>query len=194
MDAYFLFENSSPKFLNISNTYIFRFYPCLCIVNKMNTEITTLIYIIREQKVLLDSDLAYLYGLQTKQLNQAVKRQLKRFPSDFMFRLTKEEYNSLRSQIVTSKDKGGRRYPPYAFTELGVAMLSSILNTQKAIDINIHIMRTFVQLRSSQLNHNLEVRLTNLEKGTVRLFKEIFEKLEHLQSEDKSSNKRKKSV
>ncbi len=105
------------------------------------------IYFVRETKVMLDRDLAALYGVQTRALVQAVRRNADRFPSDFMFKLTSEEFESLRSQIVISKGRGGRRYPPYAFTEQGVAMLSSVLKSRRAIRVNIAIMRTFVRLR-----------------------------------------------
>jgi hypothetical protein len=111
-------------------------------------EIKNLIYEIHGQKVMLDSDLADLYGVELKVMNQAVKRNIGRFPSDFMFQLTNDEWNSLRSQIVTSKSsRGGRRYVPYVFTEQGVSMLSSVLNSERAIEVNINIMRTFVKLR-----------------------------------------------
>ncbi len=106
------------------------------------------IYVIREQKVILDSDLARLYEVETKVFNQAVKRNKDRFPEDFMFQLTNEEWNSLRSQFVTSTEsKGGRRYNPYVFTEQGIAMLSSVLNSKRAIAVNVQIMRVFVKLR-----------------------------------------------
>ncbi|HEA65937.1 hypothetical protein LCGC14_1382500 [marine sediment metagenome] len=101
------------------------------------------IFIIRAHKVMLDEDLATLYGVETRNLIQAVKRNIERFPHDFMFQLSKEEFVSLRSQIVISKGKGGRRYPPYAFTEQGVAMLSSVLKSDRAIHVNIQIMRAF---------------------------------------------------
>lgn len=117
------------------------------------------IYVIREQKVMIDFDLAELYGLTTKVLNQAVKRNLERFPEDFMFQLTDFEYQSLRSQIVTSKiGRGGTRYLPLAFTEHGVLMLSSILNSTRAIQVNIQIMRTFARIRQ-MLSDNTELRL-----------------------------------
>jgi phage regulator Rha-like protein len=107
-----------------------------------------MIYEIREQKVMLDSDLAALYGVELKVMNQAVKRNIGRFPPDFMFQLSNEEWNNLRSQIVTSNNnRGGRRYAPYVFTEQGVSMLSSVINSERAIEVNINIMRTFVQLR-----------------------------------------------
>ncbi|HEX9972418.1 MAG TPA: ORF6N domain-containing protein [bacterium] len=107
------------------------------------------IYSIREQKVMLDRDLAELYGVETKVLNQGVKRNIRRFPEDFMFQLTKDEYDSLRSQIVTLEGRGKHsKYLPYAFTENGVAMLSSVLNSERAIQVNIQIMRVFTKLRS----------------------------------------------
>jgi hypothetical protein len=102
---------------------------------------------VRGQKVMLDRDLAFLYSVETRSLVQAVKRNIERFPSDFMFQVSSEEFESLRSQFVISKGKGGRRYLPYAFTEQGVAMLSGILNSHRAIEVNIAIMRVFVRLR-----------------------------------------------
>jgi hypothetical protein len=105
--------------------------------------------IIRRQRVLLDEDLAALYGVETRSLLQAVKRNLVRFPPDFMFELSAAEWAALRSQSVTSKPgRGGRRYAPYAFTEQGVAMLSSVLNSNRAITVNIEIMRSFVRIRA----------------------------------------------
>ncbi|MFA5928018.1 MAG: ORF6N domain-containing protein [Candidatus Margulisiibacteriota bacterium] len=115
------------------------------------------ILIIRGKKVILDKDLAQLYGVMTKVLNQSVLRNLQRFPEDFMFRLDQNEYENLRSQFVTSSSEharhGGRRYLPYAFTENGVAMLSSVLNSEKAIAVNIQIMRVFTQLRQLIMTH-----------------------------------------
>jgi len=117
------------------------------------TQIQKLIYEIRDQKVMLDSDLAVLYGVELRSLNQAVKRNIGRFPSDFMFQLTDDEWDSLRSQIVISKsNRGGRRYAPYVFTEQGVSMLSSVINSERAIEVNINIMRTFVKLRQYVLS------------------------------------------
>ncbi len=109
--------------------------------------IASRIYLIRGEKVMLDSDLADLYGVETKNLNKAVKRNPRRFPEDFMFQLTVEEFEALRFQIGTSNGRGGRRTPPYVFTEQGVAMLSSVLNSDRAADVNVAIMRTFVRLR-----------------------------------------------
>ncbi len=111
------------------------------------------IYIIRGKKDMFDKDLAKLYEVETKTLNQAVKRNVARFPEDFMFKLTEYEYENLRSQFVTSS-WGGLRYLPYAFTELGIAMLSTVLNSEKAILINIQIMRTFVKLREYLATHD----------------------------------------
>jgi len=113
------------------------------------------IYHIRDQKVMLDSDLAALYGVETKVLNQAVNRNIDRFPFDFMFQLTDQEWSDLRSQIVTSNiGRGGRRYLPSAFTEHGVLMLSSVLNSARAIQVNIQVMRIFTRFRKHVLDHN----------------------------------------
>jgi hypothetical protein len=113
------------------------------------------IFLIRGQKVMLDHELANLYGVPTKALKQAVRRNLDRFPSDFMFELTKREFADLRSQIVTSSSPqwGGPRYRPMAFTEQGIAMLSSVLNSKQAIEVNIAIIRVFVRLREMLASH-----------------------------------------
>ena len=127
--------------------------------------ITRSILLLRGQKVLLDADLAELYGVQTRVLVQAVKRNLERFPEDFMFQLDAEELAALRSQSVISKvGRGGRRYAPYAFTEQGVAMLSSVLSSPQAIAVNIEVMRSFVRLREMLAgNKELAAKLTELE-------------------------------
>jgi len=114
--------------------------------------VASAIYVIRDQKVMLDSDLAELYGVSTKVLNQALKRNVDRFPEDFMFQLDDEEFENLRSQSVTSS-WGGRRYPPNAFTEQGVAMLSSVIKSPQAITVNIAIIRTFLRLREMLATH-----------------------------------------
>ena len=134
-------------------------------------EMASKIYIIREKKVMLDSDLAKLYKVSTKVLNQAVKRNIARFPKEFIFQLTENEYNSLRSQIVTLKSERGkhRKYLPYVFTEHGIAMLSSVLKSEKAIQINIMIIRTFIKLRKFILT-NTELRLL-IKKSEHRLNK-----------------------
>ena len=126
------------------------------------------IMVLREQRVMLDADLAELYGVQTKVLVQAVKRNVARFPADFMFQLSSEEFKVLRSQTVTSNNtRGGRRTAPYAFTEQGVAMLSSVLNSPRAIGVNIEIMRTFVRVRELAATHSeLAKRLSDLEEKT----------------------------
>jgi ORF6N domain. len=110
------------------------------------TQIKNMIYEIRGQKVMFDRDLAYLYGIEIKVMNQAVKRNIRRFPSDFMFQLTDAEWRNLRSQFVTF-NKDTRKYKPYVFTEQGVSMLSSVINSERAIEVNINIMRAFVKLR-----------------------------------------------
>jgi hypothetical protein len=115
------------------------------------------IYFIREQKVMIDSDLSELYGVETRRLNEQVKRNIARFPEDFMFQLSDNEFNNLKSQIATSS-WGGRRKPPYVFTEHGVLMLSSVLSSEKAIKVNIQIMRIFTKIRQL-LTDNLKVRL-----------------------------------
>jgi hypothetical protein len=123
------------------------------------------IYLVRGHKVMLDADLAELYGVETRALIQAVKRNKKRFPPDFAFRLTPEEWRILRSQIVISRGRGGRRYQPYVFTEQGVAMLSSVLHSERAIQVNVQIMRVFVRLRELMITHrDLATKLDELEK------------------------------
>jgi len=128
--------------------------------------IQSLIYEIRGQKVMLDSDLARLYEIETKALNRAVKRNVERFPDFFMFQLTEEENNSLRYQIGTSNEKkGGRRYLPYVFTEHGVLMLSSVLNSKKAINVNIEIMVAFIKMRQYVLSQGgTSEQITELRK------------------------------
>ncbi|HDZ62164.1 MAG TPA: ORF6N domain-containing protein [Nitrospirae bacterium] len=141
------------------------------------------ILLIRCHKVMLDSDLSELYGVTVKVLNQAVKRNLSRFPEDFMFQLTKEEDESLRSQFVTLKKGRGthRKYLPYVFTEQGIGMLSSVLNSQRAILVNIEIMRTFVKLRK-MLSSNAELarKLNALEGKYDMQFKAVFDAIRQL--------------
>ncbi|MCF7811177.1 ORF6N domain-containing protein [bacterium] len=140
-----------------------------------------LIHLIRDEKVMLDSDLADLYGVETKVLMQAVKRNVDRFPSDFMFQLSKKEFNDLKSQFVTSSSWGGKRKLPYAFTEQGVAMLSSVLRTERAIKVNIAIMRIFVQLRQiMQSNEKLSKQLENMEKKYDEQFRIVFKAIQQL--------------
>jgi hypothetical protein len=139
--------------------------------------ITSKIVEIRGLRVMLDADLAALYGVETKRLNEAVKRNISRFPPDFMFRLTEEEVGSLRSQIATSNaGRGGRRYQPFAFTEQGVAMLSSVLNSERAVAVNIEIMRAFVRVRQMMAAHaDLVRRVDELEAKYDDHFRVVFE-------------------
>lgn len=139
------------------------------------------IRIVRGQKVLLDSDLAALYGVEARELNQSVKRNLARFPEDFMSQLTDAEVAILRSQIVISSSWGGRRTNPYAFTEQGVAMLSSVLRSPRAISVNIEIMRAFVRLRQMlSENADLARKLTALEKKYDAQFRVVFDAIREL--------------
>ncbi len=143
-------------------------------------KIENAIYLIRGQKVMLDSDLAYLYGVMTKVLIQSIKRNKKRFPNDFMFQLSREEFLNLRSQFVTSKT-GGRRYYPYAFTEQGIAMLSSILNSERAIQVHIQIIRTFTKLRHMLVSYeDLRRKIETMEKKSDQRFRVVFEAIKQL--------------
>lgn len=159
-------------------------------------QIQNLIYEIRGCKVMLDSDLAKLYGVETFNLNKAVKRNLSRFPKDFMFQLTKDEYDSLIFQIgISNSKRGGRRFMPYVFTEQGVAMLSSVLQSEQAISINIQIMRTFVQMKHFALeNKELTKRFQELEQYFINYCKDnekdkqqIYEAIDLLMDRTKPS-------
>ena len=145
------------------------------------------ILLLRGEKVMLDSDLAELYGVETKVLNQAVKRNLERFPADFMFQLFKEESALVsRSQIVTLKRGEHRKFRPYAFTEQGVAMLSSVLRSDRAIQVNLAIMRTFVQMRQMMSSHaDLARKLASLERKYDVQFRAVFDAIRELMSEKK---------
>ena len=160
------------------------------------------IFLIRRHKVMLDADLAELYGISVGRLNEAVKRNRSRFPEDFMFQLTKKEFESLRSRIVISNLKsqiaisswGGRRHPPYAFTEQGVAMLSSVLNSERAIQVNIVIMRTFVKLKQVLATHRtLARKLAELEhrlEGHDQQIHSLFEAIRQLMAPPESPRRR----
>jgi ORF6N domain len=150
------------------------------------------VFFIRGEKVMLDADLAMLYGVTTKALNQAIARNRDRFPGDFAFRLQREEFDRLRSQIVTSKKaRGGRRYLPYAFTEQGVAMLSSVLRSARAVEVNIAIMRTFVQLRRlMDTNRDLARKIEALEKKYDEKFAVVFEAIKQLITPPEPSRRR----
>ena len=152
------------------------------------------IFEIRGHKVMLDFDLAQLYETDTKVLNQAVKRNLLRFPNDFMFRLSKEEWDNMRSQFVTaSQSKRNVGVTPYAFTEQGVAMLSSILKSPKAVAVNIAIMRAFVFMRQYALTHkDLTEKLNELERTYNKQFADVYEALNYLINKDKQEEKQTK--
>lgn len=152
------------------------------------------IYVAREQKVMLDSDLAALYGVATKVFNQAVGRNLQRFPEDFRFQLTMEEFEALRSQIVTSKaGRGGRRYLPYVFTEQGVAMLSGVLNSERAVQVNIGIMRAFVNMRKMlSTSEEVSKKLADIENklgNHDEHFKKVFTAIRLLMNPSSKSDK-----
>ena len=154
-------------------------------LSKVENTIKNRIYIIRGKKVMLDSDLADLYGIKTKEFNRIVKRNLLRFPLDFMFNLTDEEYENLRFQIGTSKTgRGGRRYLPYVFTEHGIAMLSSVLNSEIAVQMNIFIIRAFIKMRENLDNYKeLSIKIKELEKNQNidhDLLKRINEIVRHI--------------
>ena len=157
------------------------------------------IYLIRGQKVMLDSDLAKLYQVETKVLKQAVKRNFGRFPVDFMFEMTASEFLLLRSQIVTSKMelRGGTRYLPFCFTEPGIAMLSSVLNSERAILVNIQIIRTFIRMRQALVDNTdfrlyiekIKAKLDNQDKNIELVFQYLDELIEH-----KSNSKERKRI
>ena len=148
------------------------------------------VFIVRGTKAMIDSDLAALYEVETKILNQAVKRNIERFPEDFMFQLSKEEYGILKSQNVTSS-WGGRRTLPYAFSEQGVAMLSSVLNSKRAIQVNVEIMRTFVRLRRILSSHaELSERLEQLEMKYDKQFASVFDAIRQLMNESEKPKKK----
>lgn len=164
-------------------------------IPKQSNDIGKYIFIIRGQQVLLDNDLADLYGVETKVLNQAVKRNIQRFPEEFRFQLTKEEFQILRSQIAASEEgSGGRRYMPYAFTEQGVAMLSAVLRSDTAIQMSIQIMKAFVEMRHFIANNaalferisTVELKQLEYQKQTDKKFDKVFEYIDtHVESEQK---------
>jgi hypothetical protein len=149
------------------------------------------IFLLRGQKVMLSPHLAELYGIEARILVQAVKRNVDRFPEDFMFQLTREEYENLKSQIVISSWGGARRARPYAFTEQGVAMLSSVLRSKRAVQVNIEIMRTFVRLRQMLATHkDLAGKLAALEKKYDDQFKIVFEAIAELMAPPEKPRKK----
>lgn len=150
--------------------------------------VATLVRLVRGEKVLLDANLAVLYGVTTKALNQAVKRNRHRFPDDFMFQLTADEWEGMRSQIVTSSQSRRRStHLPYAFTEQGVAMLSSVLRSRRAVEVNIAIMRTFVQLRRlMDSNRGLARKIARMEKRYDEQFAVVFDAIKKLIAVDEA--------
>lgn len=158
--------------------------------------IERMIYVIRGQKVMLDSDLAELYEVETRAFNQAVKRNQSRFPEDFMFQLTDTEFDELQSLTKSrSEGRGGRRKLPFVFTESGVAMLSSVLTSERAAQVNISIIRTFVKLRSFlAMEGTLTEKVGILEKSTNHLFKVVFERLDNLEEGLPSLPKERKKI
>jgi hypothetical protein len=154
-------------------------------------QVTKAIYVFRSQNVLLDQDLAVLYGVETRALIQAVKRNADRFPPDFMFQLSVDEFGVLTSQTVMSKPRGGRRHRPYAFTELGVAMLSSVLRSKSAVRVNIDVMRVFVALRHMVSgNRQFARKLFDLERRYDSQFKVVFAAIRELSGADQKPSQR----
>lgn len=148
------------------------------------------IFWLRGEKVMLDTDLAELYEVDTKMLKRAVRRNPERFPENFMYELTREEWEVLRCQIGTSK-RGGARYLPFAFTEPGVAMLSSVLRSRRAIAVNIQIMQTFIQLRKMLATHDaLRKKIESMEKKYDKQFRAVFDVLKQLLKEDEEPRER----
>jgi len=153
--------------------------------------IVSKIVLVRGEKVIIDRDLSELYDVETKQLKRAVRRNINRFPEDFMFQLTKEEYRSLRSQFGTLKRGTHSKYPPMAFTEQGIAMLSSVLNSDRAIEVNIAIMRAFVKLREMMATHSdLKRKIESMEKKYDEQFQIVFEAIKQLLSEEDKPKKK----
>ena len=149
------------------------------------------ILLIRGHKVMLDTDLAGLYGVTTGNLNLAVRRNKNRFPEDFMFQLSAEETKSLLLQTARAKGRGGRQTPPYAFTEQGVAMLSSVLRSERAVQVNVQIMRAFVRMRQLLASHKgLMEKILTMEKKYDKQFKIVFEAIYQLMEEEEEKPKR----
>lgn len=162
-------------------------------MNEILTPIHHKIYTLRGKQVMLDFDLAELYHVETRRLNEQVKRNSERFPDDFMFQLSEEEFKNLKSQFATSSLEvhGGRRKLPYAFTENGVYMLSAVLKSTVAVEVSIEIMRTFTKLREFTLHYNaLSKQLLELERKNDKKFKEVFSILESLVNETKKTDEK----
>jgi len=152
------------------------------------------IYLIRGHKVMLDSDLAELYDVPTRRLNEQVKRNLSRFPEDFMLQLTREEYENLRSQFATSSDDtghGGRRYSPLVFTEHGALMAASVLKSKRAVEVSIYVVRAFVQLRQMLATHEgLKTKIEAMESKYDEQFQVVFEAIRQLLEEDEKPKRK----
>ena len=154
-------------------------------------EVAHFIFTVRKHRVILDSDLATLYGVETKRLNEQVKRNPERFQDDFAFQLTKKEWDSLRSQSATSKGRGGRRYPPYVFTEHGALMAANVLNSPQAIDMSVQVIRTFVQLREMTLSvKQLAEKVSELESKYDQSFEILYEAIAELMQQPDPSQKK----
>jgi hypothetical protein len=160
--------------------------------SELTDNILSKIYLIRGMKVMLDRDLAELYGVETKRLKEQVRRNLRRFPDDFMFELTREELNYWRPQFATSNsDHKGLRYSPMAFTEQGVAMLSSVLHSERAINVNIQIMRAFTQMRKMiSSSEELQRKIESMEKKYDKQFRIVFDAIKKLIREDAGPKKK----
>lgn len=156
--------------------------------------ITSRIYFVRGKKVILDSDLAGLYGVPTKRVNEQVRRNIERFPDDFMFRLTKVEHDHLRSQFATSNDglgHGGRRTLPFVFTEHGAIMAATVLNSKQAVEVSIFVVRAFVKLRQMLVAHkDLEEKIREMESKYDEQFRVVFEAIRQLLVEDEKPKKK----
>ena len=166
-------KNKGANNMNLKKTNLSETVPARMIQNK--------IFVIRERKVMFDKDLAELYGVTTSALIQAVKRNINRFPNDFMYQLTRQEFIALISHFVISKRRGGTRKLPFAFTEHGILMLSSVLNSERAIQVNIQIMRTFTKLHELMMEHlDLRQKIEEMEKKYDHQFKVVFRTVKEL--------------
>lgn len=160
-----------------------------------SSQIENMIYVIRGQRVMLDADLAKLYEIPTGRLNEQVKRNIDRFPNDFMYQLSETEFEGIQNSMAIKSGRGGRRKLPLVFTECGIAMLSSVLTSSRAISVNISIMRTFVRLRSFlAMETTLTEKVGKLEKSTNQLFKIVFERLDHLEESVPSHSKERRRI
>ena len=159
----------------------------------IQSEIKSRIYTIRNKEVMLDEDLAELYQVTAKRLNEQVKRNIEKFPDDFMFQLSEKEYEPLRSQIATLKNGRGqhRKFLPYVFTEQGLYMLSTVLKSSVAIEVSIEIMRTFTKMREFSMHYNsLSRQMINLERKNDKKFREVFKRLDEIVEETQKTDEK----